>query len=335
MRKKLFRTLSLIVLLLAACDASASYQSDPYADRANADATRAAASARLEATQQTIAEQQQQATLSAARTQGAALAEIGLLEARAQATQQALDIVLAIAQATQEAERVNAEGTLRAGLTQQAAEFQAAQTSTAYPPTATVQALAMNEIARQDRERQLRAQWQEVVIPTQAIAPTVFLALVCLLLLVGTVLAYKRFAPVAEARGRAFKRGPHDAPLFALPVGNRVIILDPDRAFGPALLAGPDGVISSGHAPTPELQAGVTLRDQAVDALRALPRDRHERKTAAKLIEMITPQALPQGMSAPQIEILDGTASPQVGAQVGGWLDEVERKLLTDGESEP
>jgi len=74
-------------------------------------------------------------------------------------------------------------------------------------------------------------------------------------------------------------------PLFLFPD----LLVDPSRSFGPALRLGAQNVESQGHAPTPELQAGVTGRAQMVEAIRAASRIPPERRVPRQPLGIVPP----------------------------------------------
>lgn len=148
----------LLSLLLSSCEEMQLGQggADPYAAIAGADATQSAAKAQLQATEQAVRERSSQATLQAARTQGAAQIEIDLLRARAQSTQEAFDLQIASDKATQEAGY--ARQTVQAALaveTQQAAR----QTQEAVPTTT-----AIADIVRHEENMRDQAQVRDMLL---------------------------------------------------------------------------------------------------------------------------------------------------------------------------
>lgn len=100
MRSRLLILIVLTALLAGGC---AEAEPDLYAAVSDAQATQSAARAGLRATEKAVERERVQATVQAARTQGAAEVEIDLLEARSQATQAALDIEFQRAEATEAA----------------------------------------------------------------------------------------------------------------------------------------------------------------------------------------------------------------------------------------
>ncbi len=210
------------------------------------------------------------------------------------------------AQATQEAFIM---GTTQTAIVQSTLDAQAtahaamALTSTAWPMTATPLSVTQAAILRMEDEAKRRAKWESYTTPLETILPPVLLALVVILIIIGLVLAYKRLMPVLELRLRTIPRGEHDAPLILFPG----LVVDPDRNFGPALLIGANGATSTGHAPALELQAGVTMRDQAIDLVRGLPRDNRERREAQRMAANLIPgkPALEAGS-----ELIDSPALP-------------------------
>ncbi|MEW5869853.1 MAG: hypothetical protein AB1894_11300 [Chloroflexota bacterium] len=276
---------SLLYLLclasLAACVPSAGPPSDPYRQMALVKGS-------IQATQAALAERAFSATLEAAHTAQAAQVEIDLLLAQAEATRQAFTDLQVQAEATRQAEIYQATATAQAAQTSATADAAAQSTSLAYPGQATATQAALNEIARLDRQRELQARWEAWVIPLQALLPSILWFTILVLLILGSILAYRRLLPVLEMRLRTVSRGSGMHPLFLFPD----LLVDPSRSFGPALRLGAQNVESQGHAPTPELQAGVTGRAQMVEAIRAASRIPPERRVPRPPLGMVPPAPL-------------------------------------------
>lgn len=264
-------------------------------------ALRAAADAQIKATNDAISERVMVATLNAEETKSAVAIEKEHLQIYAQATREALNFEQ----------------------TKIAATAQAKQTATAIPLTATPLAATQMAIVQEVEKAERRAYWGQFTDPLIVLMPTLLLFVALGLLIIGAVVAFRRLLPIIETRGRAFTRGQQDAPLFVLGSEERVIIIDPDRNFGPALLVSPGKAESSGNAPTFELQERVTARDQTIDLARSVPQRRMP--TYKAVPEQAEPlQQLPAS-TEPKIEIIELEAVP-------GWISEVERKLLVNGD---
>ena len=292
MRMTILRlTLISCIFLVTACDTTAASRvtSPDLAEQVQAnqyyrDAAATSTSAAIElernmnniqataqaATQEDVFAQETQvarATQGALNVQGTALAQA------AQATSAALEAGIRATEAA------HSMGIIQAKETADVISTASAYSQTATPLAATQMAIVLG-VKRDER----RAYWAQVTDPIVAIMPTTLWFTFLILLVVGAVLAYRRLMPVLELRARAIARGPHDAPLLLFDG----LVVDPDRNFGPALLVDPSGVQSTGHAPTPDLQAGVTMRDQAVDLVRGLPGEERERKRAERLVTNVT-----------------------------------------------
>lgn len=308
MRNFALLALLAVVLLMTGCDGGGQ---SPYSAMSDAQATQGAAAAHLRETEARIAERSMQATLSAAHTQSASEAQIALLQAQMQATRDAYDLAIARDRATAEAAEYYARETQMTG-----------QTATAYHITETPLAATQAAIVREAERQAQAAEWDRRMVPVLRVLPLVILAIVVILLIIGAVQVFRRMMPVIEMRARTIKRGENDAPIIIFDG----LIVDPDRSFGPALLYGPRGATSTGYAPNPQFQERHNARDQMVDLIRALPADKAERKAAQHLAANIMSQ-MPAVYPA-KIEIIEQADS----SPVAGWIEEVERKLLTDGE---
>ena len=294
--------LFLLLISLAACSP---IYADPYAQVA-------AGEAAIQATQAARSALALQATIEAGRLQDQATGTMAAFEFTQRQTEMS-----ATAQAAQALETARSEAATSTTYASQLA------TQTAYPPAATTTAAHLNAIARSEREAEIRARWEAILIPIRALFWPVFWGVVLVLVIVGVVLSYKRLMPVLELRLRTIPRGEHGAPLVFFPD----LAVDLNRLFGPALTLGKGEVQSTGHAPTPDIQARITSQAQAVELVRALPHTQAGQRQALKLAARMHSEN-PQVMLNPplpeiQIEIVDP-------AEVGNWLSEVEHKLLTE-----
>lgn len=193
--------------------------------------------ARAAATQQFIREQaqlaqnataavQSQAATATAQSQAAtAIAHNQAVAATATAHSQAVAVTATAAtyilQVTQTAQA-------QAILVRHAAETaQVRATQTAYPLTATPAAATQAYLVRTREGRERRALWEEfVVTPVKAVLTT----LVIVLLIVGGVLAFRRFMPALEYRLRNPRRSGNAIPL-SLPDGTIVDLVPYDRGL--------------------------------------------------------------------------------------------------------
>lgn len=204
-----------------------------------------------------------------------------------------------------------------------------AVTQTAYPPQATATQAALNIIADQDMLRRMEAakearrlEWQTYMQPLVAVAPIIFWTVMGLVFVVFLIVAYRRFAPAIEVRLRSISRGGGHTPLY---VGDD-FIADPSRGVGAGLR-----ILKGGHIEQTGLhqslpaQMQITGQAQIVDGISAMPRN--DKKQANRLIGLINqqpPAALPPPV---KVEIVD----PE-DREIGGWMKEVNRKLLEDGD---
>lgn len=149
--------LAVSVLFLAGCAELPAGQ-DLGKAIADARATQSAAQAQMRATEKADQRQRGEATMAAAQTQGAVQAEIDLLRARIDATQQAIDIEGQRAQLTEAASQVKATETAAAILaagTAQARNLQATTIASQGYATQTAVAISMvravSDAARDER----------------------------------------------------------------------------------------------------------------------------------------------------------------------------------------
>jgi hypothetical protein len=120
----------------------------------------------------------------------------------------------------------------------------------------------------QAEQARLEAERARLTYPVRAYGPWALLFTAFALLL----WAGYRMTKAAEARVRAVPRDARgDAPILVLPrPGGGIVVMDPDRSFGPATVV--DREVEQPPLAPPEYQAGVVARDQAVDLVsRGLP----------------------------------------------------------------
>ena len=182
--------------------------------------------------------------------------------------------------------------------------------------TASYSALAAQQTAQaaQAEQARLEAERARLTYPVRAYGPWVLLLTAFGLLL----WAGYRMTKAAEARVRAVPRDARgDAPILVLPLqGGGETIIDPDRSFGPVLEI--RDRVSQPQLASPEYQAQVVARDQAVDLVsRGLPG-----QSGASHRRPIPP-SLP-GLSFPPRTLIR-IVPPE---RVRSWLEEVEPKVL-------
>jgi hypothetical protein len=283
-----------------------------YADASRSQATADFFNAQLTATAEAISahttEVAWQATASAEAAQSTQSAL--LLYAQLTATERAW-------QATATADSANATST--AAGTATAITWQSTATQSALNATGTVDAAgaaAIATIQAAEAERVLLALERERMMnQVKAVTPwLVTIALFCGAFGLGLVFFWRRAKITIISRD---KYG--DTPRVIIHQAGHAIAYDPDRAFGPILDVQPDGKPLMPAVAHPELQSGVTTRDQAIDLARALPA--HNRRGLRHLLQPQAQQALPANV--PQIEVVDAE-------QVRPWLEEVQTKLLTE-----
>ena len=134
--------------------------------------------------------------------------------------------------------------------------------------TAVYAAAVATAQAAQAEQARLEAERARLTYPVRAYGPWVLLLTAFGLL----VWAGYRMTKAAEARVRAVPRDARgDAPILVLPrPGGGIVVMDPDRSFGPATVV--DREVEQPPLAPPEYQAGVVARDQAVDLVsRGLP----------------------------------------------------------------
>lgn len=193
--------------------------------------------ARAAATQQFIREQAQLAQNATAAVQSQAAtataqSQAATVTAHNQAVAATATAATYILQVTQTAQA-------QAILARHAAETaQVHATQTAYPLTATPEAATQAYLVRTREGRERRALWEEfVVTPVKAVITT----LVIVLLIVGGVLAFRRFMPALEYRLRNPRGSGNSSPL-SLADGAIVDLVPYDRGLElrePALLGLP------------------------------------------------------------------------------------------------
>ncbi len=180
--------LSLVVILLAACDAASP---DFYAASADAQATQLAAQAALRATDRAIQDEHAAATISAAKTQGAVQAEIDLLQVRIQSTKDAQALELERARATDQAAIARAtqsQAETLARQTQAARDVQATTNAQAAHATQTALAIQVErDTAAARRTEQFADFWA-------GFKTVLVVVIVCLMVGLASYMAYQVFS---------------------------------------------------------------------------------------------------------------------------------------------
>ncbi len=270
----------------------------------------------------------QTATADAQRAEKERLAQASTMTAEARkitatavAWRTTVEAGQAYATATAQAQRVTATANAQrfaheATVTAAAWAVQATATVEALQATATAQAAAAERT-------QLLLERERMVNGLQAYAPwgiggILLVALLGFLAWLAKLLAPRISAVPRDPRG--------DAKILVIPDGKGgMMILDPDRSFGPALQI-VEGQVSQPPLAPPEYQDRVTARDQAVDLThRGLPAEAARRRPQLpqRLTGILPALGDPASVAtAPTIQIIP----PE---QVRPWLDEVTPKALT------
>ncbi len=316
MHTKLTFFLLFLSLALAACDAAAP---DIYVADAQAQSTLAIARALQTGTAQAVAVRAQAATLSAAQTQDTLqlTRTAGTLQAdiaRSTATAQAA------ATATQQANQIAT----------QAAGERLAASQTAWPSTQAALQKTQRAEARAEQVAALQSEWQGVMVPLKPILFGFFWVALVLLLVVGAVVAYRRFAPAIEQKLRTVVTDDGEV-ITLLPSSVKVNVIQPKRNLGAGLVVGPDGIRVDG-IPEVEGKPALPAQERAVARLQAaqafhqipatLPAEDPRREFVQAALEGAG-QNLPAFSEPPHIEIID-PREPEI-EQI--W-DEVQKKLL-------
>jgi hypothetical protein len=319
----LFLCLLLLLALTACMEPPPGYVTathDPV--QAFADANRSQATAQAALATADYFSSQLTATVEAANARATDQAWQATASAQAvQATRQALLLSSQLTaterswQASATSDSANATHT--AAGTGTALSWQSTATQSALNATRTVDAAnaaAVATIQAAEAQRVLLAlERDRMTNQAKAVVPWLIVILIfCATFGVGVVYFWRRSRLIFFGRDRF-----GDTQKVLIHQGGHTIAYDPDRSFSPILDIQPDGKPLMPPTAHPELQAGVTMRDQAIDLARAMPA--HQRR-----IPRIQPQVQPAlPASTPQIEVVEAT-------QVRPWLDEVQTKLLTE-----
>ncbi len=239
-----------------------------------------------------------------------------------------VEAAYAQATATAQAHRVAATSTAlaaQATATVEAVYFQQAATATAaawaIQTTSTVEAarsIATIQAAEAARA-ELATRREEVIYPVKAYGPWVILAVV----LIWALWAGYRLMRAWELRLRAVPRDARgDAPVLLLDQrGGNFVILDPDRAFGPATVVGE--TVTQPALAAPELQERTTARDQAIDlASRGVPQARSQAAGQPSVRQAAQLMGPPRALVGP-VRVIPP-------ARIRGWLRDVEPQALRD-----
>jgi len=288
MKNKRF-TLSLLLILtgfsLAACEDASASSSDPNVSGVQAHATLEFVQAVQTSTAQAQYAAQWRVTLQAAATQDALKAAY----VAAQSTSESMRAAAAVTQ-TQQAwiatvTAASSQATATAAVIATADSWSSTATQVVWNRQATVdtsglQAMQTAQAAQADLAR-LADERQRAINQVQAAAPWVILAIAV------PLVAYLAWiwGKTEALRRRAIPRDPRgDAPILILDDHGRRNVIDPDLFFGAIVSIPKNGQPESPILITPELQAQVKARDQAVDLVnRGLPGQAQKRRALPTL----------------------------------------------------
>jgi len=196
-------------------------------------------------------------------------------------------------------------------------------TAVAWQVTATAVAAeqAANDALRAEQleREQLATRREKLVYPVKAYGPWAILIAAVAVIIWGAwrlILASEHRVSVVHRDARG------DAPLIPVRTpGGGIILLDPDRSFGPAMVVDGSGRVSQPALAAPEAQERTTARDQAIDlahrglpGMAAAPR-RVTPQQAAALAQNTTP------LSLGPVQVVNP-------GQVRAWLRDVEPQAL-------
>lgn len=226
------------------------------------------------------------------------------------ATAEAQARAIAWENATATAVTIRTENDLRMTAT----AWQVTQTAVAAEQAAN-DALRAEQLARE----QLATKRERLVYPVRAYGPWVILIATVVVIIWGAW----RLIRASEHRVSVVHRDARgDAPLVPVRTpGGGIVLLDPDRSFGPAMVVDGSGKVSQPALAAPEAQERTTARDQAIDlAHRGLPGGtatprRVTPQQAAALAQSTTPASL-------------GPVQVVNPGQVRAWLRDVEPQAL-------
>jgi len=226
------------------------------------------------------------------------------------ATAEAQARAIAWENATATAQAIRTENDLR----MTAVAWQVTQTAVAAEQAAN-DALRAEQLERE----QLATKRERLVYPVRAYGPWVILVATVVVIIWGAW----RLIRASEHRVSVVHRDARgDAPLIPVRTpGGGIVLLDPDRSFGPAMVVDGSGKVSQPALAAPEAQERTTARDQAIDlAHRGLPGGtatprRVTPQQAAALAQSTTPASL-------------GPVQVVNPGQVRAWLRDVEPQAL-------
>jgi hypothetical protein len=282
-----------------------------------------------QAMERELAQQKAAATATAVSIQATAQRRE---ELNAQATQGAREAATAYAQnqfatATQQAYFIEATASKDAWIAEAAATERSWQITATVDAQllalelqsmATAQAAEAIRLEGESRQIELAVERQRIKNKADAILPW---TLVIAALIVAGGMAY------SSSKYREAKRNPDgtfNLPMFRTEKGWS--LFRPELLPMPAATVGDDGVIEYQAPDDREEQAEVTRRNQAVDALRALPPGRE--KQALQITDGAFGSG--QGIADARVEILPPGSGPAALGDVNPVLDELEGQVLDE-----
>jgi len=306
------------MLYLSGCDGAPSggggIPVDPLDQEQRFLMTAAAAGASGRATQSAALRAALEATAQAASYETQTVGEAMLLAEQLRVKQAEFDL---------ESTRIASEA--QATLTVIQASINSGQATQQYRATGTPLAATQNAVARADESNARKADFRmDYIDPlNQALPSIIIVTLLALAAFFFSLLTWqgvsfwKRIAPTLERRMQVLLHaGRIVIILDPKSPGNPVNVLQPDRMFNPGERV-VNGLMESVGGAAPQLQSVATA-----GALQAAIE--HERRWQEPNPNVNMP--LPD--TRPRIEVIDGD-----NRQIGGWIDEVETKVLETGQN--
>lgn len=297
--------------MLAGCDdpaLTAASGGNPELQAANARATLNAANIIAGQTQQAGEAIRAQATIYAAQTADAQNAIQATERARETETARMATVHAQAVQATQQAQATSTQGAIYA-----------AQTQTAFPPTAEARRATATAVQAAMIREERRLFWEQFTTPVWVLCPGIAAAVLAGIILLGLFKLWPQIRGLVQAmemRARTIVT-PDGEIVGYLPDGYQARVIQPKRNFGAALNITADGVEVSALAPDLDMQNQTVARHQASILADHMPRG--SQKATQKLIG--TPRS-----GAPQVRVINNPNELPPGVVTPDVLKALEAK---------
>lgn len=188
-----------------------------------------------------------------------------------------------------------------------------AQTQIAEPPTQTAIAATQKAFDNKQQADDMAAAVKKVSTPIATVFWTLLPLVIIGLLVVGFVIAYRKFMPVMEARSRYIRR-PDGSLVYMSGDPNQLTLTTAPTApaFGPSVTISPDGAIVGGYS-SPEFQALINYQTFLVNLVKSFPQTKAGRDDVEAMLRRIQSEMTGKTDQGDQVVRVSGNDYPMIG----------------------